>query len=332
MTPATKVVLWTLALLSAAEYGLRKLDAPVSIDVAAERPILICLGTSRTTHGLSPLEIEATLAGTTSPDAASPWVANESRNGITTVGLYLLYMKEVRPLLRGRSGVIAIEARPSGFNDAYMTEEENRAFAGSELRALYAGGDIRLDDFAEDGSARNQFAAFADRILSGLRLSGGRALLARVSARLSPAGTHASLEGARGFLPVGGPRRDDLDVDRWRYHYEKVLLNGWRFGVVQTLALRFLIRQIKTDGFTPVLYVMPVTAIQRSFWPDHALPIAMAGIRGIAAEEGVDLEDFDRDHALQDDAFHDTHHLTAESAHTFSRQFARRVFAPRMPE
>lgn len=332
MTPAIKVVLWTVLILVGAEFGLRTLDGPVSIDVSEDRPVLICLGTSRTTHGLAPLEIQAALEADPEIAHERPWVANASQNGITTVGLYLVYMKEVRPLMRGRKGVIAIEARPSGFNDAYMTEEENKAFTGNELRELYAGGDIRLDDFSEGGGARNRFAAFSEKTLGSLRLSGGRSLLGRLKGRFSSKGSAAFPKGERGFVPVIGSPREDLDIERWQYHYEKVLLNGWRFGAIQTLALRFLIRQIKIDGLTPVLYTMPVTDVQRTFWPPQALPLVMAGLHQISAEEGVDFINLDHAHGLPESAFQDTHHLTEAAARAFSSTFAERVFATRIPQ
>lgn len=286
-------------------------------------PLCFCLGTSRVKNGLDPLVMEAALAAA---GIERPFVANVSADAITNAGMLKLYLTELHPLLdgAGRSGLVAIEARPSGFNDSYFTDAERIAIANGEFRDLLA-------DIEVQSSGGGLLEATARSLVGPLALFSGRESLALVRERI--AGTAHLLPfatGSKGFVPHPGARHADLDAAFWSKHYAEHVLVDFAVGGHQTEALTRLVELVRRDGFEPVLFVMPVTAVHRSFWGPRQLDRAMQQIRDVAARASVPLFDFDSGHALPDEAFFDTHHLTPEAARSLSERFARDVLLPRL--
>lgn len=327
MTKPVRAMLFCLILLGLAEAGLRALvdAAPRTAGLPAKDPLLFCLGTSRTMAGLDPAAMEAALRES---GIADPWVANLSQDGITTFGTYEMYMTNLHPLAvdSHRKGVVAIEVRPSGLNDKYATPTEAARWAAGEYRELFAQSRASLagedDGFHLGAWTRAQVGRF--------RLGDGRETLDKLEKRLAASdGVPAWAKGAKGFVPYVEGRKDDLDVDRWRFHYEKVLLKEFAFGNVQFELLKRLVMQVKADGFEPVLYVMPVTDVQKTFWPKGRYEQVMAAVRRWTQESKLPLFDFDAGNAFTHADFFDTHHLTRDAAERISAEFARKVFLPR---
>lgn len=134
-------------------------------------------------------------------------------------------------------------------------------------------------------------------------------------------------KGDPGFAPGERNRvNDSWQIDKWRKRYENELLEDFRLGGIQTAFLRRLIRQARSDGLITILYVMPVTAVHKTFFAPGLHDEIMDFVRALAVEENVRLVDFDTDHVYPDSAFQDTHHLGRSFLTRFNRQFAGDVF------
>lgn len=329
MSKPIRVLFATFALLLAVELALDAWFAspPPFEGIPARDPLCFALGTSRTMAGLDPAAMEAAMREN---GIAEPWVSNIAQDGITTFGMFDLYMNEIRPLATEakRRGVLAIEVRPSGLNDNYATPEENDKWTRGEYRSLVAT--VRSQGVLVDQFSKLQLEAASKTLFALTALGSGRETMRRIERRLVAGGVPTWASGAKGFRPYLEGRRDDLSEATWRQHYEKTLLAGFSFGERQFLMLKLLATQARKDGFDVVLYIMPVTDIQKSFWkPQKLLPWVISQVSEWAKKENIPLYDFDSGNSLTHDDFFDTHHLRPESAPRFSREFALRVFAPR---
>lgn len=344
MDTKTRSVIVALALLAAAELGLRWMERAPEGRLPADRPVVIVLGTSRSRAGLSPEVIARALFVKGIHD---PWVANASLEASTSVGLYETYMSQIHPFAGGAGGtgsgegepvVIAIEVRGSGLNDSYMSAEESEYAERFRLE----DGDLREVGFLEL-FADGRFAPASRSLLGRLRIAHGvDTIRPRVAALWSDdedsdghldhgplTGSDAPwAAGTRGWVPYPDVQEPNLREGMWRTHYQTVLLMDFELGGVQTDFLRLLVRRIRADGFRPVLYCMPVTEIQRGFYAPGDYARYLRHVGEVAAEEGVPFVDFDSTLGVPLEAFTDTHHLRVSAVPLMSRELAERALLP----
>ncbi len=295
-----------------------------------DRHVTINVGTSLTHRGVSPHIVEEELVRLGVPD---PWVADVYGKAATMTGVRLAYEESVHRWAKrtDRPGIIAIEVRGGGLNDHYMLEGEAARFGGEDSPPA---GIAAL--FAPDGAD-----LLAGRLLGAIRLVRGapyvfplarRALAeakrsSRGDALTEYLGTFDWGRAGRGFEAyVGG--RAGWRTEQWRERYQGRILLDYAVGGVQTEVLRALIRLVKSDGWKPVLYIMPVSDIHLRFYGAGEYDMFLRTVHSVADEEGVALVDFGQDGDFTRDLFRDTHHLNSEGAAILSRRFARRVILP----
>ena len=83
-----------------------------------------------------------------------------------------------------------------------------------------------------------------------------------------------------------------------------------------------LLRRVSDDGGLPVLFIMPVTSVHRTFAKHGEFDAFLEHTRAIAEAEGVALINLDTDHNLPLSAFRDTHHLHESGAELVSQRLA----------
>lgn len=334
MSKPARTLAVCLVLLALAELWLARLraDARGRAGLPEDGDLVFCMGSSRVKAGLDPRAIERALAAA---GIERPWVTNVSEDAVTAVGMLLLYMEEVHAALGGtrRSGVVALEARPGGFSEGYLTEAEKTAFLTGELDDLLAGAPIVAGFTAN--LARARFADAARAAVGGLALFQGTATRALVEQRLlgaDPAG--AAAPGARwllpgkGFVPEDGQRAADLDTGRWRLLFDSAEVKDPEFRATQRRAMQQLVERVRQDGFTPLFFLMPVTAEHRAAWPKGRLERVVQQAKELAASLKVPFLDFDAGNALTREDFFDSHHLAPAAAERFSGRFAEDALLP----
>lgn len=364
--PATRALLWCLALLAVAEVAVRRIEAgirpPGTLDV--EAPLVVVLGTSRSRHGLDPAAIEAALAAR---GVAPVFAGNASRVAATTAGLLQVWRDEIRSAVAGHAGVLAIEVRVEGLNDNYLAEGEklpadlvaadgSPAAAPSPLAALADGeledaswwllSRLRLTELptvlrrleaaggGEAGGATGAVGAPRSAADAGTAVdadsdaaSDGLTGKARRRAEARAQRRPAWATGSRGFEPRKTTDRT-LDEDDLADHYRTKVLADFQSGGAQTRALRALIAESRATGLTPLLYLMPVTPKHKEAYPDGLWDRMVGELHALAAAERVDFIDLDAGHGLPDTAFHDTSHLLPPGAAEVSRRFAEQAVLP----
>jgi len=353
MSKPVKSVLYCLLFLLAAEAGLRLAErwAAASAGAAAGgaygRPLCLFLGSSRTFRGVDPFLVEEELAAR---GWDRPWSANISMVTATNVGLYMHYMQEVHPWAGDgfRKGILAIEVRGSGMNDSFNPNRELAWLSqqGDEqagiavhdepvgfLERLYRLDPepaartvlwkLRLSTIRETAVSLGRGAGYRSAVPDDLT-DEGRAWIAD---GLPPqfAGFKWA-RGARGWQPFE-EKIPDLDVGQWSGHYRNRLLADFHLGGRQTRYLRLIIRQVREDGFTPLLYLLPVTPLHRTFYSGEEYEAFLAHTRLLAREEEVQFIDLDSGHGLGRQAFRDTNHLHRDGAQVISRQLGREIEA-----
>lgn len=364
MSKPVKSVLYCLLFLLAAEAGLRLAErwaaasTGAAVSGAYGRPLCLFLGSSRTFRGVDPFLVEEELAA---GDWDRPWSANLSMVTATNVGLYMYYMQEVHPWAGnaesnsprrtggGESkGILAIEVRGSGMNDnfnpnrelAWLSQQGDDE-AGTGDRDQQSGLLERLRRLDPEPAARTLLWKFRLSTIRETAVSLGRATgpgAAELEA-LTDEGRKwmadglppqfADFEwarGPRGWKPFE-ERIPDLEVERWSGHYRNRLLADYHLGGRQTRYLRLIIHQAREDGFTPLLYLLPVTPLHRTFYSEGDHEAFLAHTRLLAWEEEIPFIDLDSGHILNRQAFRDTNHLHLDGARVVSRQLGRRIRA-----
>lgn len=330
MTKPIRALLFTLLFLALAELGLRAWEpkpAPVR-GLPDDGTLCFVLGTSRTMRGLDPRRMEETLAAS---GVAKPFVANVAEKGITTLGLYDLYVREIRPLAveARREIVLGVELRASGLNDSYVTALEAEKWERGDYRdvlAIEGAGTV-----AKAAANEATLERWAGALFAPLALARGREKIASLRRTFAGDGIPSWAQGRKGFDPFTEPRQPDLKEATWSRHYRETILKDFRFGERQFPMLRALCRTARADGVDVFLYVMPVTPMQRAFWqPPERRQQVLEAVKEWATSEGIDLFDFDTGHTIPLEQFFDTHHLSTQGALRFSRRFASEAFLPRL--
>lgn len=349
--------LWTLAFLGAFEVALRLGEGRAEPAARVEHPgpIVFLFGSSRTEFGLRPRVIERTLER---EGIASPWVADVTHRALTMIGMLRLWREQLRPLVEesGVRGWIGIEVRGSGLNDSYRVFDEQDylerlGWSPEEGRFLEERSLARLFAADFDAGARELLRSLAlarrRRELRGL-LDPSRWLpergpgAERSESSSGPGGERPESSWERYLRSRGVPwafgekgwsifrraRRPDLNAPVERRRFRRHHLRDFRLGGVQTACLRTIIREAREAGLRPFLYVMPITAIHRSFFEPGDYERFLALVRRVAEVEGIEFFDLDTGHGLPDSAFLDTGHLLSTAADDFSRRFALRVLLP----
>ncbi len=337
---AVASLFFALLFLAAAETGLRMLDpgkGSRTVSYTTRRPVIVNLGTSRTFRGLSPEEIADVVEGA---GMERPFVANIFERAATNVGLLMIYMETVRPWAArtDRPGIVAIETRGSAMNDSYLLRDEEAWLA--ERRRVAPSSRNEPSGFLL--SLRAGRFDLASRIaLRKVRFTRGYRYVKRMAARRRRAG-HRQEEVAPletyletfswGRKPYGwkpfNVAAADLRVDECREMYAGKLLKNYRVGGIQADALVELVRAVKEDGWTPALYLMPLTGLHRTFYKEGEYDLFLDRVRRISEEEGVVAVDLDRERTFTDSDFRDTHHLREKGSIKVSRRFAHRLVLP----
>ena len=324
MDSKSKAALYGLTFLVICELVLRwaspALPDPSERWVPEGRSVSFVLGTSRTMRAVHPLVVERTLHDSGFLNA---WIANVSRKGATTVGLYRLYMDTVHPIAPSipDRGIVAFEVRGVGMNDTNL-EARERKHLGSGLGGV--SWMTRLGTAGLDGLAHRLLGLSAIVRARDWPLRGAPA---REAGHAAPSWA----VGERGWVPFDEPRHEDLRERVLRDRYRSQLLREFHLGGIQTEYLGRLVEQIRRDGFYPVAYLLPVTDAHRGFYDAGQYDSVIRHISAIAGREKFVFVDLDSDHRLPRSAFQDTHHLTPETALPFGRTFAERVVLPHLP-
>lgn len=300
---ASRTLVWFVALLAAAELTLLGLEITGEIpEGIPEGPLIhINLGSSRSLRSIMPLQIEKQLED---QGVDGIWIANVARLGRTMVGVAQTYSEEVAPRIhpRHRLGTLAIEVRGASLNDSRVKGKET--------------------GFGWQIWASQRRLTLTERLESwfqGLKITDLRKAL-----ESTDTGQPAWAKGARGWQAFGKGRARDVTGKRSRRLYTK-LLRDYKLGGRQTIATRYLIRRAQEDGWTPVLYAMPITPMHRGFFEPGDYQAFLAQTKRIAAEEGVAWVDLDTGHSIERRNFFDTHHLDSRGARLFSRCFGASV-------
>ena len=382
MQHRTRALAYALAILAAAEVGLRVLDVDLDPDVAAtpaaevhaEAPVVILVGSSRTQRAVVPHVVEEYLAEAGLADA---FVASLHRPGATQAGLYKIYLELVRPHVTASEltrGFVGIEVRVSGANDNFLMDIEREYVATLDLGAEDAGsgadalnaGAPTADAESTDGPAASAGAApsgflelarsgdldaAAGRLLGRLELARLRETVVRPLSRRwsepepAPAASDASPPpanpfrdalveadvtwalGGQGWRAFDEARRRDLQFDLMRGRYVDKYLLDFELGGLQTELLRRLVQQVRADGLTPFLYVLPVSPMHARFYRGGLRERFLEQTEALAREENVPLYDLGADSGLKNRHFQDTHHMLSQQAPVFSQRFAEVVRA-----
>jgi hypothetical protein len=275
---------------------------------------------------------------------SEPWVALVARRGLSTMGLYYLYMTELHPWTREApiGGLVAVEARVSGLDPRALRD---RDFLAGIDPALVLAGEGELPDPARAGLAASLRVGDFDRVarsmLWGLHLFRDRETLARVveraRGRMAVSGNAKPRwmtvpgwsRGEKGFNPdfTHHPGRG-IDRQEERAEEEGEMSE---IGETQTEFLRRLVRQATADGFRVVVYLMPVTDRHLQFLPPGMFERGVEHFTTVCREEGVPFVDLHTGNALEPWAFSDTHHLHVTGAEIVSERFAEQVVLPYLP-
>jgi hypothetical protein len=310
-------MVWCLLFLFLAEYGLRWSERQLVPEggLPTNRPLYIALGTSRTMRSIVPTFATESLV---SQGIEDPWVANVSDLGLTMVGLYQNYVQQIRPRLSSsaNTAILAIEVRGSGLNDSHL-EDREQLFVHQEQFNLDGPGPLPRPSMFD-------FEALAQGLTSQLALSRAGEILDRWR-EPGDLDTARWMEGAGGWAPFTRPSSRDLDAGRNRPRYQELLLADYTVGGVQTTYLRRLVHEAQADGWTVVLYVPPVTRMQRTFWKADDLTRYRAHLEAFALEQGLPLFDFDEGHDFKRAEFFDTHHLNRPGARRFTDLWAEAI-------
>ena len=339
MGPRTRSLLYCLLFLTVAEVAVRVLDARTTptVTVAGERPLVFLLGSSRTRRGLRPRTMMEELEAN---GVAGAHVWNLARPGVKNVGLHEVYSRDVRPRVdaTATSIVVMIELRASAANDSATTRMERDYVRRAALppldvppATLGSAGDTSGGD-SNEASSNPPFdlASWARVLLGSIRLTQISDIVERSSKEEAESGK-AVAEGEGEALPSFGlgeelgwrpftDRKEDKNVEYARRRYEGELLVDYRLGGVQTEYLVRLVREVRTQGGIPVLYILPVLDVHRTFGKGDEFQRFHDHAHAIASAEDVTLIDLDTDHDLPASAFRDTHHLHESGAELVSRE------------
>lgn len=341
MQRTTQSVLFAVAFLGLAEFGLRHAEeVEKNTDrLAAAKPIVFFLGTSRTEFGIKPAEVEATLR----TEGIDAWTANVTRRGSSMVGLFQAYLDEIHPFVAGHDVevILGIEVRGSGMNDNRIERGEIRALRELKARVPAAEAEIELPDPIAL-AAEGELDKAASTVFETLSLLRGRQQVGNSFSQLwsSLGATRTGndwFEHTNGLRPWAKAdkgwgvhtdmRRDDLNWEaRERAHSS--LLQRFQVGGVQTAGLRQILREAQAIGIRPFVYTLPVTAQHRRFFLRGHFERYMRLVAKIAENHGVPFVDLDTDHGLGNEAFHDTDHLHASASREVSARMARRALLP----
>jgi hypothetical protein len=359
MSKPTRAILWCVVFVVLAELVLRAWDPGrrVQSSLTTERPLAFILGTSRSLRGLRPSVIEEVLRD---EGLREPWVGNASQKQVTTVGLYRRYRNDLAPLFateRGH-GLLAIEVRASGMNDNYLVPDE-QAWVDSEVLPPMPGLDPNAPPLPQRAvgaiellrAGRIEAAAIA--AFGSLALTHTRETLRPAIERVFGHGIEGQSEvdlmagsppassapetiaidadwarGEKGWEPFPELVAPGLKRSQWEPVYRNQLLKNYHLGGIQTEFLRRLVRESRLAGLTPVLFVMPITDIQKSFFKPGEFESFLTFLERFAQEERVVWTNLDAELDLPIEAFYDTHHINSSAVPKVSREFARRVLVP----
>lgn len=297
---------WFVALLLVTEIGLQATVAMRGVlpGLPEDRRIHLVVGTSRSERALIPEEMEHVLAES---GLAKPFTAVATRQARTALGVAELYSEEIATRIgpHHQLGVLAIEVRASGLNDSYVRMDEI-GFVWPVTGVLTSlGYDVTLRAF------------FGQFFIADLKRASQRLALERPPWLGPGHGWHAF------DRPSPSHKRESL----WRRRYVGHLLVGYSIGELQTEALEHLVDRAREDGFTPILFVPPVTTLHRSFFAPGDYDAFRAHVADFANRKNISLYDFDAVNDFESAEFWDTNHLSTEGAQRFSRCFAREVLS-----
>jgi len=330
----TQALAWCAALLLLAELALRALDGAGDelAPLETRAPLALALGTSRTMRAIDPSVVEGVLR---EEGCGEVFAANVSLKAVTNVGLLRHWLEQVAPRLpSGARGVVAIEVRCEGFNDNYLLDDErtwlqatmsglapNEAPSSAPLSTPLHGR-FSADDFSRELMSHLRLFAPADIVAAWWEAGDGDGELDWATVR----------PGApRGFRPFQDEvRLKDLNRAYWEDHYRSRLLKDFVFGGLQSDSVERLIEAVRRAGLQPVLYLMPITDVQRSFFEPGQYAAVLANITALAARQKAPFIDLDSARAWPVRLFQDTNHMAPEASAAVSKLFAKKALAPQL--
>ncbi len=298
------------------EYGAKLTRLLARRSEEPGRPLLLALGSSRTSNGLSPLAAE----GPSAAGGGSPLLFNF---GLSSSGpveelftLRRLLAEGVRP-----DGVV-IEVLPLLLGSPDRLKNQFRV-------DRLSWGDLALaDDYAaRPGRQRRWWAAsrlvpwFSNRYAVMSRFAHGWLPMTRRQdfywAGMDGRGWQALAE-----LPTTGPEYRRR-LERVRNEYGPCL-DSFRAHDEPDRALRQLLELCRRERIAAVLVLMPESDVFRG-WCSPAARVALADyLAGVSRAFDVPVLDA-REWVADEGAFLDSHHLLPRGARTFSERFGREV-------
>lgn len=231
-------------------------------------------------------------------------------------------MKKIHPVAARipSRGIVAIELRGAGLNDSHFPPRDKAYLPSRD------GSSGRLADVRAAGAD-----GLSQHALQKLAIVNARDwVFGREPRQTDAENVPEWTRGRKGFDPFDRPRDPNLEESIERNRYQDRLLSRFHLGGIHTEYLVRLVRQIRSDGFEPVAYLMPITDIHRGFYEAGGYARLLRHVAAVAEREGFAFVDLDSGHGFGYEAFHDTHHLTPESAASFSARFAERVVLPHL--
>jgi hypothetical protein len=295
-----------------AEYARKLASLEELRPAAGQRPLMLVLGTSRTTYGLRPDQVWPTAAD------KSPRVFNFGALGAAPVHELVLLR---RILERGiLPDYLVVEVHPGVLPDV-------PCFA----HAMWPSTQ-RCD--ARDLRLISRFAAYPARLWFDwfrLRLGTCHAYRGEFVSRLAP----LWVPGPAAVDPWGRDATDDLgwvrgpelpggDAERQRRAaytvaaYESAF-QDYRVSEISDRALREILDTCRREGIVAALLLMPESSEMRQRCHDEVRPRVDAYLSALG--RAYEVEVFDGSGWCPDQQFSDAQHLLASGASTFSQRF-----------
>jgi hypothetical protein len=279
------------------------------------RPLLLLLGSSRTSVGLSPERV----ASASCRDGRGPLVFNFGFGGHGPLQELMTMHRLLRCGIVPQRVLIEIHPallhqEPEGYGEARWMRDEQLDEIDRRLLNPFRPGPSRLAQSAL-GRRCERFEFLCRRVNSWIERRSSRDCAAWID--------------RFGWWPWPlanpAPEKRCFDTESAQREYAGAF-HGFRVTPMADRAVRELIELCRDRGIATALYLMPEASNFRSWYPPgarHEIESYLAALRATYR-----LEVFDATAFRDDDDFADGHHLLRMAAESFSARFGREIVQP----